>query len=420
MVNCLMVGAGEYTTGCVATAAGAAPDKPAGVIAITMIDLRRRGKVDKLVLADVRGSMLPTVRDFMKKKIGAYTDMDVTMTTHPADDVELKLDAYKDAIKEMNKGDVVTIFTPDDTHFPIAMDCIKAGLHVLIAKPAVKTLDHHRQLNDAAREHGVLVAVEYHKRFDPVYTDAKDRIRQLGGFSFFNATMTQAKAQLDTFRGWAGKSSDISYYLNSHHIDIHCWAALHLARPIRVTASSCTGVAEKRLEVDHTIEDTITLMVQWQNFEDGSLGTALYTSSWAAPKADCHTQQYFHYMGHKGELRADQCHRGFNWSTDENGFAALNPLYMKYTPSGTGHFAGQQGYGYRSLELFVDAAEAVNAGKTTPQGCTDEGVLATIDSTLAVTAILEAGRRSLDNKGAAVEIIYSDATSTQPADLKLA
>ena len=34
----------------------------------------------------------------------------------------------------------MTIFTPDDTHFPIAMACIEAGLHVLIAKPAVKIL----------------------------------------------------------------------------------------------------------------------------------------------------------------------------------------------------------------------------------------------------------------------------------------
>ena len=42
-----------------------------------------------------------------------------------------------------------------------------------------------------AKKHGVLVAVEYHKRFDPIYTDAKDRIRTLGGFSFFTATMTQ-------------------------------------------------------------------------------------------------------------------------------------------------------------------------------------------------------------------------------------
>ena len=35
--------------------------------------------------------------------------------------------------------------------------------------------------------------------------------------------MSQPKHQLETFKAWAGKSSDISYYLNSHHIDFHEW-----------------------------------------------------------------------------------------------------------------------------------------------------------------------------------------------------
>ncbi|KAK3268274.1 hypothetical protein CYMTET_23213 [Cymbomonas tetramitiformis] len=416
MVNALMIGAGEYTTGCVFTASGPASDKPAGVVAISFIDMRRRGKLDKLVLADACGTKMPEIRKTMAQKIGAYTDMDLTMETFPADDVAFDPQAYKQAILRMDKGDVVTIFTPDDTHFQIAMDCIAAGLHVLIAKPAVKVLSHHLELMEAAKKHNVLCAIEYHKRFDPIYTDAKDRIATLGGFSFFTATMTQAKTQLDTFRAWAGKSSDINYYLNSHHIDIHCWSCLKFARPTRIIGMACRGIAEKRLEKDYPIEDTITLMTQWENKADKSIGTALYTASWACPKADCHTQQYFHYMGHKGEVRADQCRRGFNWSTDDGGFAALNPLYMKYTPSGTGHFAGQLGYGYRSLEVFVEAAAAINAGKSSPEQCTAEGVLATIDSTLAVTAILEAGRMSLDAGGLPVDLEY-DASGDVPVGM---
>eukprot|EP00238_Polyblepharides_amylifera_P009884 CAMPEP_0196584550 /NCGR_PEP_ID=MMETSP1081-20130531/47530_1 /TAXON_ID=36882 /ORGANISM="Pyramimonas amylifera, Strain CCMP720" /LENGTH=183 /DNA_ID=CAMNT_0041905787 /DNA_START=163 /DNA_END=714 /DNA_ORIENTATION=- len=168
------------------------------------------------------------------------------------------------------------------------------------------------------------------------------------------------------------------------------------------------GIADDRLE-RKGIEDTITLMVQWENRADQSLGTAIYMASWAAPRADCHTQQYFHYMGHKGEVRADQCHRGYSWATDDSGFANLNPLYMKYTPNSTGHFAGQNGYGYQSLEQFVAAAEAINAGTLTPEGCTRQGILATIDSTLVVTAILEAGRMSLDLASAPIEISYDEA-----------
>ena len=66
--------------------------------------------------------------------------------------------------------------------------------------------------------------VEFHKRWDPMYVDARERIRQLGDCGFFHSYMSQPKIQLNTFRQWAGRSSDISYYLNSHHIDFHAWA----------------------------------------------------------------------------------------------------------------------------------------------------------------------------------------------------
>ena len=169
------------------TAAGAAPDKPAGVVAITFTDMRRRGLIDKMVLVDAVGERMPAVRDTMARKIcAAYKDMDLTMTTLPADDVAFDPQAFRAAISLMNKGDVVTIFTPDDTHFEIALACVEAGLHALCAKPIVKRLEDHLALAAAAKKHGVLCAVEYHKRFDPIYVDARDRARaHLGPFSFF-------------------------------------------------------------------------------------------------------------------------------------------------------------------------------------------------------------------------------------------
>jgi len=49
-------------------------------------------------------------------------------------------------------------------------------------------------------------------------------------------------------------------------------------------------------------------------------------------QGECHTRQHFHYMGQTGELHADQAHRGYNTATDESGYAALNPLYMRSAP----------------------------------------------------------------------------------------
>jgi hypothetical protein len=89
------------------------------------------------------------------------------------------------------------------------------------------------------------LAVEYHKRFDPIYSDARNRARNLGPFSYFYSYMAQPKQQLDTFKAWAGKSSDINYYLNSHHIDVHNWMVSHMSHPTKVTALAATGGREQ-------------------------------------------------------------------------------------------------------------------------------------------------------------------------------
>jgi D-galacturonate reductase len=73
------------------------------------------------------------------------------------------------------------------------------------------------------------------------------------------------------------------------------------------------------------------------------------------------------------------------------------PPSMKYSPSESGHFDGQRGYGYISIEKFVDAARSVNAGISQPSDFDAQG-LPTITNTALTTAILNAGRVSLDEK----------------------
>jgi D-galacturonate reductase len=262
-INVLMIGTGEYTTGFVGEGA-ADSDKGAGVVALTMFDLRSRGKVNRIGLCGVNGKKLPAIRQHLQKMIGMnYTGLDLTLETFP-DDNEVDPQAYIKALDSFQKGDMVTIFTPDNTHYDIALAAVQRGLHVLITKPAVQTLEQHKNLLSAAIENNVLVAVEVHKRWDPIYADARDRIQtQLGSFSYLYSYMSQPKHQLETFKQWAGKSSDISYYLNSHHIDFHEWCMGNLSRPIKVTACASKGVAKSLHNMDG--EDTITLMVLWEN-----------------------------------------------------------------------------------------------------------------------------------------------------------
>jgi D-galacturonate reductase len=394
------------------------------VVGLCLFDLRKRGVLGKLHLAGTSGPKFPAIREHISKAIGeAYSgsNYDLSIETYPSID-KVDPNAYQDALKSIPKGSAVTIFTPDDTHFSIALDCVKAGMHVLVTKPVVKTLEQHIILAKAAEEANVLVAVEVHKRWDPIYVDARDRLRKYGDFSYLNAYMSQPKIQLETFAAWAGLSSDISYYLNSHHIDFHEWVLEGgRARPLRVYAMAAKGVGSSLLNRP-SLEDTISVHAEWENLPSKSTGIATYTASWIAPKSDVHSQQRFFAMAATGEVTCDQAHRGYSFSTDDSGFASSNPLFMKYTPSSEKEFTGQLGYGYRSIADFILAVKSINDGKANPRDFDHK--LASIHSTYLTTAILEAGRRSLDAGGKVVEFIYPSSTENQavpliPIDLKV-
>ncbi|VDB99817.1 unnamed protein product [Peniophora sp. CBMAI 1063] len=400
-LNVLMCGSGEYTTGWTGSGASKS-DKKIGVVGLTLFDLRRLGKVDKLGMAAVTGSKYPAIREHLQENIGnVYKGMDTSFDSFPDND-KVDPESYKTAIDKMSPGEAVIIFTPDSTHYPIAKYALERKMHVLVTKPATQLLSHHSDLIQLAKENGVVCMVEHHKRFDPAYSDARARAAALGEFNFFNAWMSQPKSQLETFRAWAGKDSDISYYLSSHHIDICCWILQDKAVPTRVVASAATGIAtsEPYNCVPQT-EDTITLLVDWQSLGSSKhKGTAVYTASWTAPlKSGVHSAQHWYYMAEKGEINVDQAHRGYDVTVDDTGKSWFNPFYMKYSPSADGYFDGQRGYGYVSIEKFVDAARAVNSGANTAADFDAQG-LPTIANTVLTTAILNAGRISLDEKRA--------------------
>ncbi|KXN89867.1 hypothetical protein AN958_04871 [Leucoagaricus sp. SymC.cos] len=382
-LNVLMCGTGEYTTGW--TGAGASKsDKKIGVVGLTLFDLRRRGKVDKLGMVGVNGKKFPDIRQHLIQNIGnVYRDMDLQFDEFPKDG-KVDPEAYKEAIDKLKPGDAVIIFTPDSTHYKIAIYAIERGIHVLVTKPATQLLSHHNELIAAAEKHKVVCFVEHHKRFDPVYSDAKARAQTLGEFNFFSAWMSQPKSQLETFRAWAGKDSDISVYFSC------CWPStqFHLNRAGRKIP---TGTRLRKSQ-NCTIRHDAPTHLPSDTPKAGQQGKAWYNPFyWTAPlKAGIHTGQHWYYM-------AEKASPGYDVTVDDTGKAWYNPFYMKYSPSETGHFDGQRGYGYVSIEKFIDAVRSVNAGEIAAPEFDKHG-FPTIRNTVLTTAILNAGRISLDEK----------------------
>jgi len=66
-----MVGTGEYVTGFVG-GKGAESDKGCGVLGLCCLDLRKRGKIDRLGMVGVNGKKLPAIREHLQR---ALTDV---------------------------------------------------------------------------------------------------------------------------------------------------------------------------------------------------------------------------------------------------------------------------------------------------------------------------------------------------------
>jgi D-galacturonate reductase len=390
-------GTGQYATGLDSGESASPASHTPGVIALVLADLKRRGIIEHVRIVCTSAERRDMVKRHLRKTIdqkyhGLSTDFEFLVMTSP-----LKPSSHALSPK------IAVVATPDDTHFAIAQNCLEAGMHVLSMKPLVKELAQHYALLRLSRERGLLLGIDYHKRFDPIYADARARARRLGDFSFMASYMSQPSSQRRAFSKWAGTRSDISYYLNSHHVDYLAWILDGCARPISVSAgASC----QNRGASAASGEDQISLSVSWELNDSRARGLSIHSASWIAPPSDAHSQQRFHYMGTHGEITVDQARRGYLTATHEEGFASVNPLYMRFTPV-DGHFVGQDAYGYRSIEAFMRAA----AGETPSTS------LALAGGTMQVTAVLHAGRLSLERHGQPIAIGYAEDDWSMPISL---
>jgi len=399
--NIIVVGNGEYVTGYNDSDSINNSDKKKGVILISLLDLKRRDLINKIIICGRSIEKLEKIKNYFNTNIQEYDNLkDIEYEIFAND--ELKDKSYEELFEfHKNTKTFVIIATPDDTHYDIINKAIECNLNCLITKPIVKTYEHHQKLIKSLnkknkKNKNTKVTVEMHKRWDPIYINANNKIKTFGKFSYFTSYMSQPKYQLDTFKWISDKSSDISYYLNSHHIDYNIWAIedqLNDLKQIKISAIKSSGfVNEKFDKINDDIEDTITILVQWE-FK-GYTAHSTYTSSWIAPTSDVHSQQRFFYMGQKGEINIDQAHRGYTCS-DDNGFKSVNPLFMNYDKNNQNNFVGQNGYGYKSIEAFIRSTNTdteINHNYITDS-------IANLDSKpqILTTLILEAGRNSLDN-----------------------
>ena len=118
--------------------------------------LSRSALVDKLHICEIRPDRLAEVKALTKP---ATATLD-----------------YQDIIKNPNISVVYISTTPEQNHYPITRDCLKAGKHVLLEKPIAMELWEADELITLARRGRLKFTIGYSQRFNTKFAYAKKKI----------------------------------------------------------------------------------------------------------------------------------------------------------------------------------------------------------------------------------------------------
>ncbi len=148
---------------------------------------------------------------------------------------------YQDILRNP-RIDAVAISTPVSTHFPLAMEALKAGKHVLVEKPITASSEQAERLIDEAARRGLVLMVDH----TFVYTGAVRKIKELitsgamGHIYYYDSTRVNLGLfQHDVNVIWDLAVHDLSimdYILPEAPIEVSATGAAHVPGAVEDTA----------------------------------------------------------------------------------------------------------------------------------------------------------------------------------------
>ena len=74
--------------------------------------------------------------------------------------------------------DLVTIITPHNTHSPLAIECLNAGVNVVCEKPLAITSRQVKDMMSAAKKNGVMLSTFHNRRWDGDFQTLRDLVNK--------------------------------------------------------------------------------------------------------------------------------------------------------------------------------------------------------------------------------------------------
>ena len=380
----------------------------------SLYHMQRQGRIGELGVCALRRKDLQPLLDasdlaeaFPGQSFRPYPDGGDPELPHP--------DLYQEVMASLPSGSIVVVAVPDHMHFEVIMAALRLGHHVCSVKPLVLQSRDAQKIENEAYTRGLMVGIEYHKRFDDRSLMARRKYRAglFGEFRLGTACLLEKWFyRHSNFQNWmTTANSDAFTYIGCHYVDL-----VHFITGLLPTSVSVYGIPDQFPNGKEGFLWTDARVI-WNNGACLNVQNALGFPD-AAPGGN--TQGLVMYC--KGETdgaliwHSDQ-YRGLKYSyttkSDSPGatiYAEPSPDYFQYVDLG-GKGLTPVGYGYRSVEQIIQCCIQVRAEGENLAGRQQllkeidaAGVVATPANSGYNELVIEAARESILNGGRTVDI----------------
>jgi len=329
---------------------------------------------------------------------------------YPAAAGERQPELYREALGDLPPRQIVFVAVPDPMHYGMIMAALAQDQHVCTVKPLVLQHTQGAEIAREAARRRLFVGIEYHKRFDDRNLMARRAYREgrFGEFRLGTACLLEKwYYRHSNFQNWmTTENSDAFTYVGCHYVDI-----VHFITGLLPTAVSVYGIRDRYPNGREGYLWTDARVI-WSNGACLNVQNALGFPD-AAPGTNtqgltmyCQGSDGGAWLTHSDQYRGlEYCYTGRTQDPGATVYAELSPDYFQYLDVG-GPGLVPVGYGLRSIEGLVRAAMRVEEGSTTLEEIDRAGILATPANSGFNELVIEAGRKSLLNGGALVEIAH--------------
>ena len=381
----------------------------------SLYHLQRQGLIGEISVCASRSRSLRSLAEapifkqaFPGQSFRAYPDLS-------ADPGESHPELFREVIGRTAPGNIVMVALPDQLHFDAIMAALRAGQHVCSVKPLVLTARESVEIETEAFSRGLVVGIEYHKRFDDRSLMARRKYRagDFGEFRLGAACLLEKwYYRHSNFQNWmTTEHSDAFTYIGCHYVDL-----VHFITGLLPLSVSVYGIPDRfpNGNVGYLWTDA---RVVWSNgaclnvqnalgFPDAAPGTntqgiTLYCAGGGNGALLSHSDQYrglkYSYTGKAGDPGATQ-------------YAEPSPDYFQYLDLG-GKGLTPAGYGYRSIEYIIKACIRAAAESSLARSqqflkeLDEAGIMATPANSRYNEQVIEAARQSILNGGREVRIV---------------